>query len=269
MARDLWRGLKPKPQGVDAYFISFPKCGRTWLELMIGMALMRASGQPIESARRDLYALAREYDLGPRIHSCHDWSETTLEAREAVNPQFLFATDLRMKYWGRRVFMLVRDPRDTIVSSYYQVTQRAFRPLPFDTIDEYVLDPVYGFNRLIQFYRIWDRNADRTTFAFEHYEGLRASTEEVLRRIIAFLGVPGAAEMQLNDIVEACSFDRFRKLEQAGREDLRQFGSTPKAMKARKGSIGGYRDELKPETVAILDSKMSAMPARFGFSAQA
>ena len=266
MARDLWRSLKPKPPGVDAYFISFPQCGRTWLELRIGMSLMRASGHPIESARRDLYALANEYNLSLRVHACHDWSETTLEAREAVNPQFLFASDLRMKYWGKVVFMLVRDPRDTIVSSYYQVTTRAFRPLPFNSIDEYVLDPVYGINRIIQFYRIWDRNAKHTTFAFERYESLRANTEHVLRRIISFLGVPEAENMRLDDIIEACSFDRFRKLEQSGREDMRQFGGTSMSMKARKGSIGGYREELRPETVAILDSVMSAMPPRFGFS---
>lgn len=266
LARDLWRSIKPKPASVDVHLVSFPKCGRTWLELMIGMALVRSVGMDINEGRRDLFNLTRDNNIRPTVYSSHDWSETTLETQRAVNPHFLFASDMRFKYWGRRVFLLTRDPRDTIVSSFHQVTKRAFEPLEFKSIDDYALDPLYGFNRLIQFYRIWDKNADKIQFSFESYENLRSNTNDVLRRCLIFMGVKGASTMQLEDIIDECSFENFRSKEQSGRSDLRSFDGG-RALKARKGNVGGYTEELQAATIETLNEMMEQFPSRFGFVA--
>ena len=266
-ARDLWRAAKPRPPGVDVHFVSYPKCGRTWLELMLGMVLASKIEADADAVNRNLYQFCKEHDIRPVIHSTHDLSEITQETRNVAPASHLFYYDFRVRYWGRRVFMLVRDPRDTVVSSYYQSTKRAFNPVDVPDIDAFVLHPLYGFKRLIRFYEIWDRNAGLCTFHFESYEDLRSDTVGTMRRILGFLGIDDVSSDRLDQIVEECSFDEMRKMERVEQAGLRAFEGES-AQKARKGRIGGYRSELRPETVEALDEQMHLFPARFGFAAK-
>lgn len=262
-ARDLYNVVHPRTHRIDTFLLSFQKCGRTWLELMLAHAFAGLYGLAPEQISRELPKMQMQTGRGPVIFSTHDWSETTGELNDSVSPHLMLAYPFRMRYWGRRVLMLIRDPRDTIVSSFYQVTQRAYRPLPFSRIDDYVLHPLYGFPRLIHFYKIWHLNRRFCReFKIVRYENLRREGIDALSNILDYVGLTGLSRDAIADIYAACTFDKVRAMEDAGFADLYKF-TGPGASKARRGKMDGYQDELQPETIRQLDQWMRGLPPEF------
>ena len=62
------------------------------------------------------------------IFNEHDNSEIILEDGTRNNPLDVFKFTSRFRYKRGKVIFLVRDPRDVIVSHFYQVTKRAKNP---------------------------------------------------------------------------------------------------------------------------------------------
>jgi hypothetical protein len=215
----------------------------------------------------DLTLMRDRAGRGPAIFSTHDWSETTNETRAAIDPRLLFAYRGRLRYRGHRVLMLIRDPRDAIVSNFYQATRRAFRPVPFSDIDSYVLDPLYGFPRIVRFYEIWDATRHHASpFMLVRYEDIMRDGPAILQSIYDFVGLAGIEPSAVDVIYEACRFDSVRAMETAGQADLRVFPGL-NAGKARRGKIGGYVDELRPDTIARLNRWMLDIPPPFAYPA--
>lgn len=264
-ARDVYNVVHPRTRRIDTFLVSFPKCGRTWLELMLAHGFVHLHGLDPSLLSRDLQKTRARAGRGPVIYTTHDWSEVVAEVTGTVSPHLLFSYPFRMRYWGRRVLMLIRDPRDTIVSNYYQSTQRALHPLPFNDIDSYVLDPLYGFPRLVRFYKVWNLNRRFVSpFMLVRYEELRRDGGATLQSIFEFVGLTGATPQTVRSIFEACRFDRVRAMEAAGEADLLLF-SGPDASKARRAKIGGYADELKPETIERLNRWIDEIPELFAY----
>src|SRR5688572_17508542 len=80
----------------DVYLVSFPTCGRTWLRVMLGRVHRRAERDPGVSCSV----------------ATHD-DDAQWKAPEDVDID-------KSRYRGTRVVLLVRDPRDVIVSLYHQ-----------------------------------------------------------------------------------------------------------------------------------------------------
>ena len=99
----------------DIFLISFPKSGRTWLRLLLGKTL--ASHFGIENINLLLLdELAAACPKIPKIHVTHD-----------DNPHWKRVDELsshKIEYEGKKVIFLVRDPRDIIVSNYFEKTNR-------------------------------------------------------------------------------------------------------------------------------------------------
>jgi hypothetical protein len=78
------------------------------------------------------------------------------------------------------------------------------------------------------------------------YEDLRAQPQEMLRRVLEFIGTP-AGEDELWDAVGFASVENMRQLEQkrvfwlAGRRMLAKDRSNPNTYKVRRAKVGGYR----------------------------
>ena len=50
----------------------------------------------------------------------------------------------RFRYRRSKVIFLVRDPRDVVVSHFYQVTKRSKNPFVFNSITDFVKDDILG-----------------------------------------------------------------------------------------------------------------------------
>ena len=135
----------------DVVLVSFPKCGRTWLRVMIGRSFQRHFGLPDDA---DLVELDRLAELDPRVPSVlvtHD-----------DDPQWKAPAEVERdkgSYRHGRVILLVRDPRDVIVSLYHQMGGR--RGAEVGTLGEFVDEPAGGFASLLALLRRLGRCAGR------------------------------------------------------------------------------------------------------------
>ena len=99
----------------NAFMISYPKSGRTWLQKMMIEAVKLQSA--ISEEISDISKLS-EYSLEfPRMLSTHagsSWEEIIKNAQE-------IRTDDYDAYGHAKIVYLYRDPRDVLVSQFYHI----------------------------------------------------------------------------------------------------------------------------------------------------
>ena len=89
-------------------------------------------------------------------------------------------------YAQQKVILLVRDPRDALVSRYHQHRQALAAKLGCQTLDEYACqgDDLAAY---IQFYNDWQQYRDcAKDFISVRYEDLKADTFQEVQRINEF-----------------------------------------------------------------------------------
>jgi len=248
---------EPKP-AADVYILSYPKTGRTWLRALVGKALCDRYGLPPQRVleTESLTAMAGL----PRAGFYHDGTAMI----DALSWRELAAD--KSAYRGKRVLLLGRDVRDTLVSAYFQATRRV------DTFDgpigAFVRDDRTGVEKVLAFYRQWDA-AQRVpdAFAFLRYEAMHADPAAALRTALAFIGAHDVPQAVIDSAVEFGRFDNLRRAESEDRfrsHMLRTPSSAdPESFKVRRGKVGGFLDYLAPDDVAYIDACEAARGCAF------
>lgn len=222
--------------------ISYPKSGRTWIRF----ALLQAG---IDARFSHAAASSNRREIGLPFRGI----PPSLE--------------------GVPLVFLHRHPIDTAVSMFYQTTRRNFYPgrmrwfrqwlplalrgaLPPRDIDAFVLSPYYGMPKLCAFNRAWlDYLAGREDCLILTYEAMRADAPAGFQRLLDFWKINstnGAA------LAEASDFAKMRAAELAR---TGKSADDSQSLKTRKAKVGGYIDELRPETIA----RCREIAAGFGF----
>ena len=126
-------------QKTDVYLISYPKCGRTWLRLMIGKTITTHFNLPDKEEILLLRWKSRIHPQVEHITVIHDDRpmQKTPDELETSKKQFA----------DKKVIFLVRDPRDVIISSYFELKHRSklFRDVPQDDVIENVTEDMQTF----------------------------------------------------------------------------------------------------------------------------
>lgn len=251
-------GKKETKLDADVYLLSYPKTGRTWLRVLIGKALCDRYGLPpalvLDTLRLTTMAGLRRADFyhdGSAMVDGRSWRE--LDAS-------------KVGYRGKRVLLLGRDVRDTLVSAYLQATRRV--DLYDGPIAGFVRDERYGVEKVLAFYRQW--HAARTVpdaFAFLRYEAMHSDPRAALRLALNFLGAHDVDDALISAAVEFGRFDNMKLIEAEGRFPGHVLSapsrSDPEAFKVRKGEVGGYRRYLSAEDVAYVDACEAARGCEF------
>ena len=96
-------------------------------------------------------------------------------------------------------------------------------------------------------------NSARPMGLVVQYEDLHARPDAELRRVLAFAGVDDVTPDVVADAVEFGSFDHMRQLEETGRSRRAAPGARGDhdTYKARRGTVGGHRDELTVEQIRV------------------
>lgn len=235
----------------DVFLVSFPKCGRTWLRVMLGKvvrdhfalgdrSLLRFTDATVDSARV------------PKILATHD------DSPQVKRPEALIRD--KSAYRSRPVVLLVRDPRDAVVSLYFHRTRRR-RDSYEGTLSDFVREPVGSLETMVAFYNLWaeQRNVPRDLLLVR-YEDLHERPSLQLRRVLDFVGLSAVSDETAARAVEFASFDRMQRRERsavAGSRAVRApDAADPDSFKARRGLVGGYVQELRTEDVARVDEKV-------------
>ncbi len=206
--------------------VSFPKSGRTWLRVMLDR-------------------------LGVRLAYTHDDSghQKRLRLHELQIDKSAFE--------HHKVILLIRDPRDVVVSGYLMASRR--RRLFHGTLSEFLRDERHGLEKILHFNRTWYDNRHRLAgFLLVRYERLHQDPRSVLERILSFTDRRVAAGA-IEEAIEFCRFDNMQRLEREGHfEDeygvlLSARGDDPEALKTRRGRVGGFVNYLSAEDRGFCD----------------
>lgn len=261
-------------RNTDVYLISYPKCGRTWLRLMIGRAISQHFHLPETEEVLFIRSNRRYHPQAPRVRVIHD-NRPMLRTPEELE------TD-KSRYREKKVIFLVRDPRDVIVSSYFEMKNRGrlFGDNPYEqrsatfegSLQEFIHQPRGGFETLLRYYNIWAQNRRLPQgFLLVRYEDMKANPGAELRRVLDFLGLQAISQEVIDEAVSFASFDNMRKMEAEGRFHsgmLKPANLTDQeSYKTRKGKTKGYVDYLSAEEIEALNRRMYAeLDPYFGYT---
>ncbi len=258
--------------------LAYPKCGNTWLRLMMFKAQCEEHGASDEGYLSDYHV-----SLGglPNVM----WSHGTKHRRDLVGNRNV-DPNLRRR---RRTLFLIRDPRDALVSCYYHEVYRngpeVYSPEEWSEmfagasiedrcppIEAYARSNTRGIDYLIHFYNHWvGIQQEFKAFQIVRYEDLRADPVLTLSAAMSFLMLPVSPAAALA-AVEYSSFDNMRQLELANTMPQADLSGPAEAtdsrgFKVRKGVVGGYVDELDEGLVEYVDRAVEErLNPVFGYS---
>ena len=261
-------------RNTDVYLISYPKCGRTWLRLMIGRAIGQNFGLPEDEDLLFIRWKKRPHPQVPWITVVHD-DRPMLKAPEELQTP-------KAQYQDKQVIFLARDPRDVIVSSYFEMKNRGqlFGDNPYESrkavfegsLPEFIRNKTGGFETILSYYNIWaeNRNIPRG-FLLVRYEDMKANAQHELRRVIDFLGLESIPDEILAEAVEYASFENMRQMETQGKfkSGILQPAdqSNQDSYKTRKGKVKGFADHLNETDIAFLNQAMrEKLSTYFGYT---
>ncbi len=246
-------------QKADIVLVSFGKSGRTWLRVMLSRLYQQLYRLP-ESALigfDNFHGMDRAI---PRMFFTHD----------NYIGDYTGHTDSKQDFYGKKVVLLVRDPRDVAVSQFFQwkyrmkTGKKAINQYPDHgsevSIFDFVMNPDAGLMKVIRFLNLWAREAPRMDdFFLLRYEDLKQRPEEMLRQLADFMDIPAEAA-QIRDAVEFSSYDNMKKMEEkktfwlSGGRMAPADRANPNSYKVRRAKVGGYRDYFDDRQVDQIDS---------------
>ena len=204
------------------YFISYPKCGRTWCRTIIDEYAKKALSTP------------------PKRHI---W--THIEFGNVVDPKD------KGRGWleeGVTRILLKRNYADALVSFYHDQMKRVpsvRKNYENKSIDEYVLDKS---SDLLAF-----KNKSRE-LKYDYEFSYEKMSEDPFNTFLPVMKIVfGEVDLdKFREAIEFCQFDNLFKLERDRKIDLRGSNGFHKT---RKGEVGSHKEELQEETIRDLKEK--------------
>jgi hypothetical protein len=248
-----------KLQYADYILVSFGKSGRTWLRVMLSRFYQLKHDLP----QRYLLGFDNLHRKNPNIPSVFFTHGNYLR-------DYTKNWDSKIDFYGKRIILLVRDPRDIAVSQFFQWKYR-MRPgkkvlndYPAHgkdiSIFNFVMDSDAGLPKIIAWLNGWEREIPQIgQILLVRYEDMRTKPAVALKAILAFLGTPGTDE-QVEEAVAFATYDNMKKLEQkkvfwlSGRRLLPRDRTNPDSYKVRRAKIGGYRDYFNDEEIVAIET---------------
>lgn len=245
----------------NTLLLSYPKAGRTWVRVLLAKLSEIMGGDP---KREELI----RYRHAPPCYNGYDKSGMIDEA---------FVSDI---FHLKKIIILARDPRDIIVSNYFQVILREREKWNFNgDMSEFIRDEKFGINDIINFYNVWFQNMqNHSDFMFLRYEDMKEDILYELNRICFFLGI-NLSQSILKRVVEYSNFENMRKMDLDEKKNLlsgcealggklfRRYQGQEKeeAMKIRKGIVGGYVDYLNEKDIAYINERLKNLQPFYGY----
>jgi hypothetical protein len=203
------------------YFISYPKCGRTWCRTIINEYARRSKATPKK----------------------HVW--THIKFGNQTDPE-----DKGEKWLKEDVtrILLKRNDLDVLVSLFHdQIVRVAAKMKVYKKkgIDAYVLDKS---DHLLRF----KKKSRELTYDYEFsYEKMSKYPFKTFLPVMEI--VFGEVNLDVfRETIEFCHFDNLSKLEREGKIDMR---GSKNFHKTRKGKVGSHKEELQKETIRKLQKK--------------
>jgi hypothetical protein len=251
----------------DVIVVSLGKSGRTWLRVMLNKYLSLHYGTPFSTD--DLHqqnpaipSIIYQHHLWMNFAKAPAWLNRVLE-RFPLLPRDVFHK--------KKVVLLTRDPRDTIVSNYFQITKRARADKRIDdiSISDFIRHGTWGIEARVRVMNLFlDKLRGHPRSLVVTYETMKADAEEQLRRLLRFIDIdPNAA--QVTEAVAFADFGNMRRMEESNelQKGLLRPGdpADPDSFKVRKGKVGGYVEYLNATDIAYVERHVATLSPEYGY----
>jgi len=265
---------------MDTLVTSFVKCGRTWLTMLLGKYYSEYFDLDIKNDVNTLFHIDNLVKFNtnlPKISRSHAGNPMG-KIPDQINSELL---DWSL-YNDKKIIFLVRNPKDIIVSFYFEVMKRhkidiyRKKEIGEKGISCFIRDKKGGIETIVKYFELWDNNKDKTGgFLLVRYEDLRNDTENEFIRILKFIGYNSElsykeSESELSliencdiniDIVKKsidfCSFDNMHKMEEECAVKCKLSPgdiNDSESYKTRKGIVGGYKNYLTEEDIKYINN---------------
>ena len=260
-----------KLQRCDWVLMSWGKSGRTWLRVMLSRAY-QLKGNLDAKELLDFDNLRRRDPQLPAVFFTHN-----NYLRDYTGNQYS-----KSHFQGKRIVLLVRDPRDVAVSQFFQWQFRMrpnkkfindYPPHGADiTAWDFVLDKDAGVPRIVDYFNGWaEAIPELKDVLVVRYEDMRSDPAAVLARILDFTGTEVTPE-QVQEAVDFAAYENMKKMEQdsffkgSGARVKPGDKDNPQSFKVRKAKVGGYRDHFDDAQCAELAAMVAELDPMFGYS---
>jgi hypothetical protein len=247
--------LKP----VDLIIISYPKCGRTWLRVLLGKVLCIHYGFD-EEYLVNTYLLTELAGLR-RLEYGHDATDLALKKKWWENEAD------KSGYRDIDVIFLIRDPKDVLVSSFFHATKRN---QAFDgTLGEFIRSDEFGIRKILVFWQTWlaSQTVPRS-FELLRYEELHRDPFGTVRFILERIGANEISDSEVRAAVNFADFQNLKKLEREGWFEVPFLRpgdlDDEESYKVRRGVVGGYKDYLTKDDICYIDAVIDEVGLPFG-----
>lgn len=261
--RNLTR-LRRRANEADVLFISFPKSGRTWFRTLWSAYWCKVAGIEFDLRVRGIKGM-------PHMYATHDRWTHLMEA-SAFNRLLGHGLIPPKAAREKPKALLVRDPRDVVVSLYFQMTKRSQveRRYKADSLKALVHHPTFGFATICDLMNGWYQEwGGSERFAMFRYEDARADPLPIMRQWLKFFGVTAIDETALAHAIAFSDFDAAKQREQAGEIKDKLMAARNlddgESFKARRGKVGGFTDYLDADDLAYCNEKMTRLLPVFGY----
>jgi hypothetical protein len=209
-------------------FVSYPKSGRTWVRFAL-----------------------HQLGVADRICFHHDTFE--FNAPDKPPPDLDFEQRLRRcRGWGPTVY-LTREPRDILVSLYFQVTGRFEDFFHYrGTISELIRDDYFGARHLKAFRDQWEDLCRQGLATRISYEQCHQDLGAVLRRVLQHFQID-ATDAAIEEAAKSARFENMKAIEEGGSFQYPWLRLRNGAPKVRHGVPGGYRGQLPVADLEYLE----------------
>jgi hypothetical protein len=251
----------------DALVLSIPKSGRTWLRTFINAYFCRKTGREFSLEQTDRHAPGI-----PRIVYSHDRFENRTKGS---NWDRLRGKYLVPRAQTRRgpIILLARDPRDTLVSYFVQLTRRnpatprAIQQMPADKL---LRHPRFGIAAMVTVMNAWLAGfGGRSDFHLMRYENLRADPKQHFGLLLRDLGETVINQGAFQHALEFSSFENMQRLEASGAFDNKilqpRDRQDQESFKVRRGTVGGFAEYLSPSDQEFAAQICRRLNPAFGY----
>jgi hypothetical protein len=248
----------------DAIIVTLPKSGNAWSRVFL-YSYFSGLEEVEFTARHEDFASGRI----PKLIFTHDLFEHATEPRiwHRIRGRHLIPPEERRR---KPIVLTVRDPRDVIVSLYFELSKKSVRRKYTGDLGQMIRHPKFGIGSIIEIMNAWMRDwSGRPSFKLVRYEDCVMRPEATFRGVLEFLGFKQIDEAVLKRSLEFSSFDNMKRME-AGRL-LKLAGLSlaepddPDSFRVRRGVIGGYKDYLSPEQTAAVEAAIASLDPRYGY----
>lgn len=256
-------------KNTDFLIMSFPKCGRTWLKLLITRFLQLNYGLELNKKILEPIHLTELYSSIPVIKFDHGLFGNPLE----MTPDEL--KDFKFDFTDKKIIILVREPKDVLISSYFH---KKFRnefsgDVNYNkSLTEFLTEGKSVLDVFLKYYqKFYNCKNKARKILLIRYEDFHDKPHLELTKICEFIGIKEINQNNIKKAVEFSSFNNMHMMEKTNEfnTSVLQPGDeqNPESFKTRRGKVGGYIDYMTSDEIEFINKKIREnLPSWYGYN---